>query len=478
MKKFHDHVLTYFLNFKKNNPDFTFVTRVNDMDNRLSIKNFWFLGDEQYISIPLFRRTDAHNQLKTISFVVRTNNNSIVITYRQITGMTKNENNFYTELVSSFTSGSIQNNQVALDIPYETLDECLQYYTTVFRKKCIELLAKYNLLEKYILNEATFEKNISKINKIRDPIILRNKGFDDNLILYGPPGTGKTFLLKKLQSRYIHSKYKLGDNLSKNYEFITFHESYGYEQFVEGSKTKINEKDNCVFHEIEDGIFKSLCKRAQEKPWVKYALFIDEINRGNISKIFGEVITLIEESKRIGNEDEMMLSLPYSGELFGIPSNITIFATMNTHRSITPLDNALRRRFEFIEIKPDCKKLSKDIEGIDLSLLLNSINKRILYLCNKDYMIGHTYFMNCDNFEKIQSTFSKKIIPLLQEYFYDDWEKINLVFNNNAFIFIDENFHNNLFSNCNDLNMDDDKTICYINFNSLKDKKEYLKIYE
>ena len=198
MKKFHDHVLTYFLNFKKNNPDFTFVTRVNDMDNRLSIKNFWFLGDEQYISIPLFRRTDAHNQLKTISFIVRTNNNSIVITYRQITGMTKNENNFYTELVSSFTSGSIQNNQVALDIPYETLDECLQYYTTVFRKKCIELLAKYNLLEKYILNEATFEKNISKINKIRDPIILRNKGFDDNLILYGPPGTGKTFLLKKL----------------------------------------------------------------------------------------------------------------------------------------------------------------------------------------------------------------------------------------------------------------------------------------
>lgn len=209
-------------------------------------------------------------------------------------------------------------------------------------------------------------------------------------------------------------------------------------------KDKVFSQQSIYTFYNEDLKFDNIKELISEKPIENkaknYVLIIDEINRGNISKIFGELITLIEEDKRIGERNELKVSLPYSNESFGVPNNLYIIGTMNTaDRSIALLDTALRRRFDFEEYMPNEELLSKDVEGVNVSKLLKTINDRIEFLLDRDHTIGHAYFIK-DNltFEDLVSIMKNKIIPLLQEYFYDDFEKIEMVlggsgkaFNNN-----------------------------------------------
>ena len=171
-----------------------------------------------------------------------------------------------------------------------------------------------------------------------------------------------------------------------------------------------------------------------------YVFIIDEINRGNISKIFGELITLIESTKRAGMPEEASAILPYSGDEFSVPSNVYILGTMNTaDRSIALMDTALRRRFQFVEMMPDSDVLRKiradKVEDLDVAAMLDKINERIEYLYDREHTIGHAFFTDLKDdatLEKLQSIFEKSVIPLLQEYFYEDYQKIQLVLGDNA----------------------------------------------
>ncbi|VEJ46328.1 McrBC restriction endonuclease system, McrB subunit, putative [Campylobacter jejuni subsp. doylei] len=470
-----------------------------------------------------------------------------------------------------------------------------------------------NFSNVFVLNYLLLANNLIKVKKMIQNIPL-------NQILYGPPGTGKTYhtidkaleiLGENLENR-DEKKAKFDEYVRKGQiVFTTFHQSYGYEEFVEGIKPVMNNEANSqeIQYKIKDGIFKELCEKAldnykvslltqeefvksedlenkieifldelvdqqkfiekiqsggfkleeynekyriitddtnanlylnleifktllenkdkiingrsikqilnnkhrrqidscyfqlvklfkereqdykvdnnpSEKPELKpYIIIIDEINRGNVSKIFGELITLIEPSKRIGVEEELKVTLPYSKKEFGVPKNVYIIGTMNTaDRSITSLDTALRRRFEFVEMMPNSDLLNnvficKDVEnpnededylGDDaktegyaeiLQNILISINKRIEFLLDREKTIGHAFFMSeavkfnknnwikPDEYEedwyvlsisKLKKVFQNKIIPLLQEYFYNDYALINEVLNGNGMIFKDK----------------------------------------
>ena len=277
-----------------------------------------------------------------------------------------------------------------------------------------------------------------------------------NQILYGPPGTGKTWNTVNYAVAIIESKSldEIEDDKDARQRFrelkrdgqiamVTFHQNFTYEDFIEGIRPVLADDGNGnIEYELSEGVFRSIADRANtnragQPDDPKYVLIIDEINRGNIAKIFGELITLIEPSKRIGGDDAATVTLPYSQDSFGIPDNLYIIGTMNTaDRSIALLDTALRRRFEFVEMMPDAThdRISTDIEGVNCQKLLDAMNKRIHFLFDREHQIGHTYFMDVDDMESLEATFKNKIIPLLQEYFYDDWEKIDLVLNRNGFI--------------------------------------------
>ena len=198
-------------------------------------------------------------------------------------------------------------------------------------------------------------------------------------------------------------------------------------------------------------MFKEFCKKATSNKDKKYVFIIDEINRGNISKIFGELITLIEDSKRNGKEEAMSVTLPYSQEEFSVPKNVYILGTMNTaDRSIALMDTALRRRFEFIEMMPDIRLLkdvivkdnkdskdNKNNKEIDIQKMLEKMNQRIEVLYDREHTLGHAFFMPLKNEKKatidqLASIFKNKILPLLQEYFYEDYDKIRIVLGDNA----------------------------------------------
>lgn len=178
----------------------------------------------------------------------------------------------------------------------------------------------------------------------------------------------------------------------------------------------------------------------------KFVLIVDEINRGNVSQIFGELITLLEPDKRIGEKEEIRLTLPYSKEEFGVPSNVYIIGTMNTaDRSVEALDTALRRRFSFIQMMPKYDELNEDCDGVNLKLLLKKLNDRLTVLKDRDHTIGHAWLWNTTTIDSLRQTFKDKIIPLLQEFFYNDYEKLGLLLGD-RFIQTEVTVNNNLFA--------------------------------
>ena len=220
-----------------------------------------------------------------------------------------------------------------------------------------------------------------------------------------------------------------------------------------------------------------------------YILIIDEINRGNIAKILGELITLIEPSKRIGaseaekargiGNESLEVTLPYSNETFGVPSNLYIIGTMNTaDRSIALLDTALRRRFEFVEMMPEWnnKNISTDCDGVNLQDLLKSMNDRIEFLLDREHTIGHSFFIGVDSLEALREVFGLKIIPLLQEYFYDDYAKISAVLNHNGMIKAFS--QSDLDVKLSDDFVDSEKRVYRISDAHLWDIETFTKIYQ
>lgn len=204
------------------------------------------------------------------------------------------------------------------------------------------------------------------------------------------------------------------------FKFITFHQSYGYEEFIEGIRAETTDSGN-ISYVVRDGVFKSFCRRAEIDPKNNYLFVIDEINRGNISKIFGELITLVEPNKRLGAVEQITTTLPYSGDKFGVPKNVFIVGTMNTaDRSIALLDIALRRRFDFREVMPNPLLLSEDLDGVNLQRLLVALNTGVIEKIDRNHQIGHSYLMGVKSLSELQNAWYQRIIPLLQEYFYDD----------------------------------------------------------
>ena len=280
-----------------------------------------------------------------------------------------------------------------------------------------------------------------------------------NTILYGPPGTGKTYATFRRcveicdgeedcpnESSKVRDRYK--ELVEKGrIEFVTFHQSYGYEEFVEGLRpgtgsAKEGRKVGAGFRLVPtDGVLKLIADRARDasgptgdaeasadaKPHV---LVIDEINRANISKVMGELITLLEEDKREGAENEVAVTLPHSRDRFTLPANLYLLGTMNTaDRSIALLDTALRRRFEFEELAPapDLLGDAAKATGIDLPAVLRAINERLEYLIDRDHLIGHAWLMGARTKADVDRIMRRKIIPLIAEYFYDDWQKVQAV---------------------------------------------------
>ena len=277
------------------------------------------------------------------------------------------------------------------------------------------------------------------IGRIQD--LLNRKG---QAILYGPPGTGKTYWAEKaLQNVAALWKYgvKFGD-LSEDQRdrltgdrpdaFVracTFHPGYGYEDFIEGFRPTT--ADGNLSFTIREGIFKTLCRAASEDPGGRYYLLIDEINRGDIPRIFGELLTLLDKPKR-----GSAVLLPLTGDRFAVPKNVFVVGTMNTaDRSIALLDTALRRRFGFIELMPDPTTLGATvIEGIALRPWLTALNQRVTTHVGRDgrnLQIGHSYLMSAgraiQEFRILARVLQEDVLPLLEEYCYEDWDALERI---------------------------------------------------
>ncbi|WP_286434370.1 AAA family ATPase [Acinetobacter sp. 256-1] len=335
-----------------------------------------------------------------------------------------------------------------------------------------------------------FDRISQKINSFKGG----EKKFSLNTIFYGPAGTGKTYTTIERAVEIIDGNVDSKDRLqitdrfkdlkdTSQILFVTFHQSFSYEEFIEGISVTTNNETKQTEYKIKDGVFKLIAKEAHNNPTKNYVLIIDEINRGNVSKIFGELITLLEPSKRLGNSEQLEVKLPYTQQSFGVPNNLYIIGTMNSSdRSLTALDVAMRRRFKFEELLPK-PLLFKDIEinGVKIQPLLEAINERIEYLIGRDYCIGHAYFTSLLELETptkndLSEIFKNQILPLLQEYFYSDWEKIDLVLGSNSFIQKTE-----LKGKSLDLFQDKSvvpEEVWSINSEAFEDAKNYIAIYK
>ena len=263
----------------------------------------------------------------------------------------------------------------------------------------------------------------------------QKKRYPLNCILYGAPGTGKTYATaqyavaivedKNVESIADESRSDVMERYNKliadgRIVFTTFHQNYGYEDFIQGIRPDTSSKD--MSFKTVDGVFKEIANRAMGDSNNEYVIIIDEINRANISKVFGELITLIEEDKRWGEENAISATLP-SGERFAVPNNLYIVGTMNSaDKSISLIDTALRRRFDFVEFVPNLTLISDD----KLKKALETLNKGIAKELNStDLLVGHSYFMGKSE-DDICEIMNHSIIPLLYEYFFDNDKKVEV----------------------------------------------------
>ena len=214
----------------------------------------------------------------------------------------------------------------------------------------------------------------------------------------------------------IHSQFQpnyLQPKLER-FSFVSFHQAYGYEEFVEGIRPHIADNGKMSYR-VESGAFLRLCQQAKQDPSHRYAMLIDEINRANVARVFGELMSLIEPTKRAGQTDSLSVNLAYSRQPFSVPSNVDIYASMNSQdHSLAPLDMAFRRRFEFIECRPQPQLLGKVLANgieIDLAKLLTALNQRIAQNLAKDSQLGHSFLWGIDSLQALSAAFSQSIIP-------------------------------------------------------------------
>ncbi|WP_051938402.1 McrB family protein [Ghiorsea bivora] len=628
---FQKELLNKLLDYKEQNQDFTFLLRKNATARVKA--GYCFHGSEEYLALGFFNELDTKSRVPTInlSYNYKSDATFFQVSYREKTEILEK---FYSEVVSHLEKNvkrfkikevKKQNDEKTVYFIFEVnFDEALKISLDSIIPDIKELIEKHALGSSLLVTEEDLTRDMKKLedcwsNQLKNEQALA-KGTEGtekalqkgiNQILYGPPGTGKTYntVIKAVEicdpdfkGDYdaVKDRYK---ELKEDgrIEFVTFHQSYGYEEFIEGIRAETDPNSGSISYSVVDGIFKRLCdkSKAQTKTsqleqaiqklkvdceedielatsrgnkfyltyrggrtfrihpldtkkeiadypasieniiklyngdneiynysYVKgileflksnygvpeepekldnapYVIIIDEINRGNMSKIFGELITLIEDDKRLGKPNEMTVRLPVSGDEFGVPSNLHIIGTMNTaDRSIAMMDTALRRRFEFVEMMPDAEVFDdfgnngiinvqlKDGASFDLNLkdMLNKINQRIEVLYDREHTIGHAYFMSLKEsatIDKLSSIFKNKVIPLLAEYFFEDWEKIRMVLGDNQkenskrqFVIEKESVkYNDLFGPKVDLGSDDERKVYERNPEALKHAESYFGIY-